>query len=141
MATTRRATTEWQGSLMEGAGQVSLDSSNLATFDVTWASRAEEPAGRTSPEELIAAAHSACFSMALSHALAQGGNPPERLETSADVTFQPGDGITGVHITVTGTVPGLSLQDFNDAAEAAKSNCPVSKALGGTTITLDARLA
>lgn len=140
MATTRRATTEWQGSLMEGAGQVSLDSSNLATFDVTWASRAEEPAGRTSPEELIAAAHSACFSMALSHALAQGGNPPERLETSADVTFQPGEGITGIHITVDGTVPGLSAQEFKDAADGAKSNCPVSKALGGTTISLDATL-
>jgi len=126
---------------MEGAGTVSLDSSALGTYDVTWASRAEEPAGRTSPEELIAAAHSACFSMALSHALAQAGNAPERLETAADVTFQPGEGITGIHITVRGTVPGLSPEEFTEAAEGAKANCPVSVALAGTTITLDATLA
>lgn len=140
MATTRTATTQWQGSLMEGSGQVTLDSSGLGKFDLTWPSRAEEPGGRTSPEELIAAAHSACFSMALSHALAQAGNPPDRLETSADVTFQPGQGITGVHITVRGSVPGLSADGFQQAAEGAKANCPVSKALAGTTITLDATL-
>jgi osmotically inducible protein OsmC len=126
---------------MEGAGQVTLESSGLGTFDVTWVSRAERPEGRTSPEELIAAAHSACFSMALSHALAQGGTPPDRLETSAEVSFQPGEGITGIHITVLGTVPGLSLQEFTQTAEGAKANCPVSKALAGTTITLDAALA
>ena len=119
---------------------MSLESSGLGTFDVTWVSRAEEPGGRTSPEELIAAAHSACFSMALSHALAQAGNPPERLATTAEVTFQPGEGITGIHITVRGTVPGLSSEDFKQAAEGAKANCPVSKALAGTTITLDAAL-
>lgn len=122
---------------MEGSGQVSLDSSGLGTYDVTWASRAEEPAGRTSPEELIAAAHAACFSMALSHGLAQAGTPPERLETSADVTFQPGEGITGIHLTVRGTVPGLSAEDFATAAEKAKTGCPVSKALAATPITLD----
>jgi len=126
---------------MEGAGQVSLESSGLGTYDVTWASRAEDPGGRTSPEELIAAAHSACFSMALSHALAGAGTPPERLETSADVTFQPGEGITGIHLKVRGTVPGLSAEDFTAAADKAKSGCPVSKALAGTTITLDATLA
>ena len=141
MATTRSATTTWHGSLMEGAGRVELDSSGLGGFDVTWASRAEQPEGRTSPEELIAAAHSSCFSMALSHALAQAGNPPEALDTKADVTFQPGEGITGILITVRGTVPGLSAEAFADAAETAKSNCPVSKALTGTTITLDASLA
>jgi osmotically inducible protein OsmC len=141
MATTRSATAQWEGSLMEGAGRVSLDSSGLGTFDVTWPSRAEEPNGRTSPEELIAAAHAACFSMALSHALAQGGNTADRLETSANVTFQPGEGITGIHITVQGTVPGLSPEDFAKAADGAKANCPVSKALAGTTITLDATLA
>ncbi|WP_334142068.1 OsmC family protein [Rhabdothermincola sp.] len=141
MATTRTATTQWQGSLLEGAGQVSLESSGLGTFDVTWASRAEEPNGRTSPEELIAAAHSSCFSMALSSALAKAGNPPERLTTTAQVTFQPGEGITGVHLTVEGTVPGISEEQFVEAAEGAKANCPVSKALTGTTITLDARLA
>ena len=100
MATTRTATTNWQGSLMEGSGAVQLQLSGLGTYDVTWASRAEDPAGRTSPEELIAAAHSSCFSMALSNGLAKAGNPPEALETKADVTFQPGEGITGIHLTV-----------------------------------------
>jgi len=141
MATTRHATTHWEGSLMEGSGQVTLQSSGLGTYDVTWASRANEPEGRTSPEELIAAAHSSCFSMALSHALAQAGNPPDALDTSADVTFQPGEGITGIHLTVRGTVPGLSAEAFTEAAETAKSNCPVSKALAATTITLEATLA
>ena len=141
MATTRTATTHWEGSLMEGAGQVTLDSSGLGTYDVTWASRAEDPNGRTSPEELVGAAHSACFSMALSHALAQAGTPPEALDTKADVTFQPGEGITGIVLTVRGTVPGVSADDFAKAAETAKASCPVSKALTGTTITLDASLA
>ena len=141
MATTRTATTHWEGSLMEGAGQVTLDSSGLGTYDVTWASRDEDPNGRTSPEELVGAAHSACFSMALSHALAQAGTPPEALDTKADVTFQPGEGITGIVLTVRGTVPGVSADDFTKAAETAKANCPVSKALTGTTITLDASLA
>jgi osmotically inducible protein OsmC len=141
MATTRSATTRWDGSLIEGSGQVSLDSSGLGTYDVTWASRAEDPNGRTSPEELIAAAHSACFSMALSHALTQAGNPPQRLETAADVTFQPGEGITGIRLMVRGFVPGISPEAFAEAAEGAKVNCPVSKALTGTTITLEATLA
>jgi osmotically inducible protein OsmC len=125
---------------LEGAGRVSLDSSGLGTYDVTWASRANDPEGRTSPEELIAAAHSACFSMALSNALFKAGHPPDRLETSAEVTFQPGEGITGIRLAVTGRVPGLSANDFRDAANDAKANCPVSKALTGTTITLDAAL-
>jgi osmotically inducible protein OsmC len=141
MATTRTANAHWEGSLLEGAGRVSLDSSGLGTYDVTWASRAEEPEGRTSPEELIAAAHSACFSMALSNGLAKAGNPPDALDTTADVTFQPGEGITGVKLTVKGNVPGMSADDFVAAAEDAKANCPVSKALTGTTITLDASLA
>jgi osmotically inducible protein OsmC len=141
MATTRNATTHWEGSLMEGAGQVTLQSSGQGTFDVTWASRANEADGRTSPEELIAAAHSSCFSMALSHALAGAGTPAEALDTSADVTFQPGEGITGIHLTVRGSVPGMSAEDFVAAAETAKTNCPVSKALTGTTVTLDAALA
>jgi len=141
MATTRNATAHWEGSLMEGAGTVSLDSSGLGTYDVTWASRAEDPAGRTSPEELIAAAHSTCFSMALSHGLAQAGTPPESIDTSAAVTFQPGEGITGIVLTVRASVPGLSAEEFTTAAENAKTNCPVSKALTGTTITLDAALA
>src|SRR5688500_15102692 len=102
MATTRTANTHWEGSLIEGAGKVTLASSGLGTYDVTWASRAEDPNGRTSPEELIAAAHSSCFSMALSNALAKAGTPPERLDTTADVTFQPGEGITGIRLTVRG---------------------------------------
>ena len=141
MATTRQATTTWQGSLLEGSGRVELQSSGLGGFDVTWASRAEEPAGRTSPEELIGAAHSSCFSMALSSALAKAGTPPETLETTAEVTFQPGQGITGILLTVRGQVPGISAEDFQKAAEGAKTGCPVSQALTGTTITLDASLA
>ncbi|MEX2293963.1 MAG: OsmC family peroxiredoxin [Acidimicrobiales bacterium] len=141
MATTRNATTHWEGSLMEGAGRVTLESSGLGTYDVTWASRANDPEGRTSPEELIAAAHSSCFSMALSNGLAKAGTPPESLDTSAAVTFQPGEGITGVHLTVRAVVPGLDADGFADAAAAAKDGCPVSKALTGTTITLDAALA
>jgi osmotically inducible protein OsmC len=141
MATTRHATTQWEGSLLEGAGRVSLDSSGIGTYDVTWASRSQEPAGRTSPEELIAAAHSSCFSMALSHALAQDGHAPERLETQAAVTFQPGEGITGIVLTVTGRVPGISAEQFQQFAQNAKTNCPVSKALTGTAITLEATLA
>jgi osmotically inducible protein OsmC len=140
MATTRTANAHWEGSLFEGAGQVSLDSSGLGKFDVTWASRAEDPNGRTSPEELIAAAHSSCFSMALSNGLAKAGSPPSSLDTRADVTFQPGEGITGIHITVRGVVPGMSSGDFVAAAEDAKANCPVSQALAGTKITLDAAL-
>ncbi len=141
MSTTRSATTVWQGSLFEGAGRVELESSGLGGFDVTWVARAEEPGGRTSPEELIGAAHSACFSMALSNALAKAGSPPERLETRAEVTFQPGEGITGGHLTVRGDVPGMSEADFVAAAEGAKRDCPVSQALTGTTITLTATLA
>jgi lipoyl-dependent peroxiredoxin len=140
MATTRTANAHWEGSLLEGGGKVSLDSSGLATFEVTWAARTEAANGRTSPEELIAAAHSACFSMALSHALAQAGTPPTSVDTRADVTFQPGEGITGSHLTVRASVPGISAEDFAAAAEDAKATCPVSRALTGTAITLDAAL-
>ena len=141
MATTRTANAHWEGSLQEGKGRVSLDSSGVGAYDVSWAARAEEPNGVTSPEELIAAAHSSCFSMALSGALGKAGHTVESLDTRADVTFQPGQGITGVHLTTRGSVPGISAEDFVAAAEGAKANCPVSKALTGTTITLDAALA
>ena len=141
MATTRTATTQWQGALIGGAGTVSLDTSGVGTYEVSWPSRAEEANGRTSPEELIAAAHSSCYSMALSHGLAGAGTPPESVQTRANVTFQPGEGITGIKLTVRGTVPGMSEEDFLAAAENAKANCPVSQALSGTTITLDAALA
>ena len=141
MSTTRTATTRWEGSLFEGSGRVTMVSSGIGEFDVSWPSRAEEPAGRTSPEELIAAAHSSCFSMALSAGLAKAGTPPTSLDTSAEVTFQPGTGITGIHLSVVGDVPGISAEDFVAAAEGAKAGCPVSQALTGTTITLDASLA
>ena len=142
MAATRSAHTVWEGNLFKGNGVVTFDSSGiLAEQPVTWAARTEEPGGKTSPEELIAAAHSSCFSMALSHGLAGAGTPPTKLETKADVTFQPGEGITGIHLTVEGTVPGIDNDAFVAAAEDAKKNCPVSQALAGTTITLDAKLA
>ncbi|MCD4524512.1 OsmC family protein [Nocardioides sp. cx-173] len=141
MATTRTATTHWEGSLFEGAGKVTLESSGLGTYDVSWPARAEEPQGKTSPEELIAAAHSSCFSMALSNGLAKAGTPPTSLDTTADVELTPGTGITGIKITVRGVVEGMSNDDFVAAAEAAKTGCPVSQALAGTTITLDAALA
>jgi osmotically inducible protein OsmC len=141
MATTRTARTVWAGDLMEGSGNTTLDSSGLANFDVTWKARAEAAEGKTSPEELIAAAHSACFSMAFSHALAQAGHAPEEVNTKADVTFQPGTGITGSHLTVRAQVPGISEEDFQRLAEEAKTGCPVSAALTGIKITLDATLA
>ena len=141
MATTRIATTHWEGSLFEGAGKVTLESSGLGTYDVSWPARAEEANGKTSPEELIAAAHSSCFSMALSNGLAKAGTPPTALDTSAEVEFTPGTGITGIKLTVKGVVEGMSSDDFVAAAQAAKEGCPVSQALAGTTITLEASLA
>ncbi|GAA2324075.1 MULTISPECIES: OsmC family peroxiredoxin [Streptomyces] len=141
MATTRTAHTVWQGNLAEGKGTVTFDSSGIGEQPVSWPSRAEQANGKTSPEELIAAAHSSCFSMALSHGLTQAGNPPTQLTTQAEVTFQPGTGITGIHLTVEGTVEGLDEAAFVAAAEDAKKNCPVSQALAGTEITLSAKLA
>jgi lipoyl-dependent peroxiredoxin len=142
MATTRNATTHWEGSLTEGAGQVTLQSSGIGTYDVSWAARSEEANGKTSPEELIAAAHTSCFSMALSGALAKAGTPPTSLDTSAEVDFVPGTGITEIRLTVRGVVDGMSNDDFAAAAEGAKANCPVSQALAAVpSITLDAALA
>jgi lipoyl-dependent peroxiredoxin len=138
----RTANVTWSGSLLEGSGTIeSVGSGALGPLHVTWASRTEDSDGRTSPEELIAAAHASCFSMALSHALAQAGSPPDRLETSATVTFVPGTGITKSALTVRGSVPGLDEDGFRAAAENAKENCPVSKALAAVPeITLDASL-
>lgn len=140
MAATRSAHTVWHGRLLDGEGVVTLDSSGLGRLPVTWPSRAEQANGRTSPEELMAAAHSGCFSMALSHALTEAGTPPTELTTTADVTFQPDEGITGIHLTVDGRVPGIGNDVFVEAAEKAKAECPVSAALTGTTITLTAKL-
>jgi osmotically inducible protein OsmC len=142
MATDRRAEVRWQGSLMEGSGTITSTTSGvIGEQAVSWPSRAEDGPKQTSPEELIAAAHAACFSMALSHGLAQAGNAPEQLDTSATVTFQPGQGITKIALTVEGRVPGIDAAQFQEAANTAKANCPVSKALSGVPeITLEARL-
>jgi osmotically inducible protein OsmC len=143
MATDRRADVTWNGSLMEGSGTIrSTTSGALGEQPVSWAARSEDATGgKTSPEELIAAAHASCFSMALSHGLAQAGNPPEQLDTSATVTFQPGTGITKIALTVDGSVPGIDEAAFKEAADDAKRNCPVSNALASVPeITLDARL-
>ncbi|TWP52782.1 OsmC family peroxiredoxin [Lentzea tibetensis] len=141
MAATRKATAHWEGSLFEGQGQVALESSGIGTYPVSWPARTEEPNGKTSPEELIAAAHSSCYNMAFSNGLTKAGTPPQSLDTTAEVTFVPGTGITGSHLTVRGVVPGLSAEAFAEAAEVAKENCPVSQALAGVKITLDASLA
>jgi osmotically inducible protein OsmC len=143
MATDRTAHVTWTGSLMDGSGTIdNVGSGAFGPLDVTWVSRADTPDGRTSPEELIAAAWASCYSMALSHALAGAGTPPERLETSVTVTFQPGEGITKGAIIVVGGVSGIDEAGFVEHAEGAKVNCPVSKALTGIPeVTLDASLA
>jgi osmotically inducible protein OsmC len=136
MATTRHASATWNGSLIEGGGQVSLDSSGIGVHPVSWPARSAEPNGVTSPEELIAAAHSTCFSMALAHGLAQAGTPATELRTSAEVDFEPGTGITEIRLRVSGDVPGLDAAGFMAAALAAKDGCPVSKALKAVPISL-----
>jgi osmotically inducible protein OsmC len=140
MATDRRADVTWNGSLMEGSGRIdSTTSGVLAQQELTWKARAEDGPGGTSPEDLIAAAHAGCFAMALSHELAQAGTPPEELKTSATVTFQPGEGITKIALTVRGRGAGLDEASFLQAAQAAKEGCPVSQALAAVPeITLDA---
>jgi osmotically inducible protein OsmC len=137
----RSASAEWSGGLKDGKGTVSTESGVLSGVPYNFSMRFENEKG-TNPEELIAAAHAACFSMALSNGLAQDGTPPERLETSAVVTFVPGTGITKSALTVRGRVPGLDAEGFRAAAENAKANCPVSQALAGVPeITLDASFA
>lgn len=143
---TRTARTAWNGTLNDGGGQVELSSSKVGTFDVSWPKRtADDAGGVTSPEELIAAAHSSCYAMQLSAVIAEAGGTPIALEVSADVTFRPdpagGFHITGIALTVRGEVEGLDAAGFAQAAENAKATCPVSKALTGTQITLDAALA
>lgn len=140
MSVTNKATAKWQGSLFEGSGEVALDSSKLGTYPLNWKARSEGSDSTTTPEELIAAAHAGCYSMALSNGLAQNGTPPASVETSAAVGFQAGVGITGSHLTVHAVVPGLSDEAFQEIAADAKANCPVSKALAGVEITLEATL-
>src|ERR671936_877243 len=130
MATDRKAEVTWHGDLMSGSGRIeTVTSGAVGGLDVSWPARSEEPGGMTSPEELIAAAHATCLSMALSNGLAQAGHAPEQLQSSATVTFQPGEGITKVALAVEGRVPGMDDDAFRQAAEQAKEDCPVSKAL------------
>jgi osmotically inducible protein OsmC len=139
----RDATTHWEGGFQTGKGVVTLDSSNAGQFPVSFPTRAGDPEGQTSPEELIAAAHSACYAMSLSKMLEDDGHPSTTLDVSAEVTLGPvpgGMGITGIALTARGTAPGVDPAKFAEFAEKAKSSCPVSKALTGTTITLDAAL-
>ena len=136
MAAVSRAESTWQGGLADGKGRVHVATGAFDDFEVTWAARAEHKSGATSPEELLAAAHAACYSMALSNGLGQAGHKPEELKVSAEVTFVPGEGITGIVLAVRGRVPGLDAAAFRAAAESAKENCPVSKALAGTKVTL-----
>ena len=143
---TRTARTAWNGGLQDGSGQVELTSSGVGTYDVSFPKRAADDAGgTTSPEELIAAAHSACYAMQLSALIAEAGGTPQSLEVTADVSLGPDEAnggfqLTGITLHVTGEVEGLDAAGFEKAAQDAKASCPVSKALTGVEITLDASL-
>jgi osmotically inducible protein OsmC len=139
----RSATTEWDGDLVHGNGMVKVDSGAFETFPVTWASRTERSDGKTSPEELMAASHAACFSMALAHGLTEGGHVPEHLTVSSKVTLDERDGaptVTTSELTVAGRVPGIDQAAFEQAAAEAGRGCPISRALGGVEITVNATL-
>lgn len=139
---TKHAKVSWKGALESGTGSIqSVGSGSIGPLDVSWPARTGDESGMTSPEELIAAAHAACFSMALSHVLNQAGTPPDELDVKADVTFVPGTGITSSALEVSGVVPGITPDAFAEAAEDAKDNCPVSGALkGNVELTVEARL-
>lgn len=142
MALDSTARAHWEGDLFTGSGSATLDTGVGGTLNMNWKARAEEHgAGTTSPEELIAAAHATCFSMALSNVLAKAGHPPTSLDVEATATFVAGSGITGMMLKLDADVPGMSEEDFQKAANDAKENCPVSQALDGNVpITLEARL-
>lgn len=145
MATVRRATASWSGDLLSGSGTVSAYTTGLFTdLPVSWASRTEEPEGRTSPEELLAAAHAACYSMAFSNTLAKAGTPPEHLHVAAEVAFEKdesGWSVTHSDLQVIGRVPGCSVADFERMAAEAKDGCPISRALAGNVkLSVDATL-
>ena len=131
MAAISRADATWEGDLMSGSGHVKPESGAFPELPISWASRAERQHGKTSPEELIAAAHSSCYCMAFSNGLAKAGHKPERLDTSAEIEFVPGTGITTATLTVRGHVHGISNDEFQKLAEAAKEGCPVSQAMHG----------
>ena len=141
MAASSSATTVWEGDLAHGSGTATPASGAFDPVDVSWASRTERAAGRTSPEELLAAAHAACYCMQLSHELAEAGTPPERLEASATVDFEPGEGVLSSHVVVSGRVPGIDQDTFSAAAASAGENCPISGALkGNLDISVEATL-
>jgi osmotically inducible protein OsmC len=142
MAAESQASTVWEGDLAHGSGVTTPSSGAFDPVPVTWASRTARSAGKTSPEELLAAAHAACYCMGLSHELGEAGTPPERLEATATVAFVPGEGVKSSHIVVTGTVSGIDQETFAAAAAAAGEGCPISGALkGNVEITVDATLA
>ncbi|MFC4336997.1 OsmC family peroxiredoxin [Salininema proteolyticum] len=140
MPVIRNARTHWTGSLEDGGGKTAFVSSGLPDVDVTWASRANDPDGKTSPEELIAAAHATCYSMALSHGLTGAGFPPDSIDTQASVEFTPGTGITGITLVCEASVPRIDLDAFTDIADKTKDGCPVSQALKAVPISLEATL-
>jgi lipoyl-dependent peroxiredoxin len=141
MATESSASTIWRGSLEKGSGTTHPDSGAFPDVEVTWAARTARSAGKTSPEELLAAAHASCFCMALSHELAEAGHEPEQLNATATVAFVPGEGVESSHIVVNGRVSGIDQSQFEDAANSAGQNCPISGALtGNIEITVDATL-
>ena len=141
MAAESSATTVWEGDLAHGSGVTTPASGAFPPTDVSWASRTKRAAGKTSPEELLAAAHAACYCMGLSHELAEAGTPPERLEATATVAFVPGEGVKSSHIVVSGTVPGVTADAFTAAAAAAAEGCPISGALkGNVDLSVDAKL-
>ena len=143
MAATSRAEANWEGDLAKGGGHVRPASGAFGELPISWAARSERPSGinKTSPEELLAAAHSACFSMAFANGLSKAGHHVERLDTTAEVDFVPGQGITTIRLSVRGRVQGLDERGFQKLADEAKDNCPVSKLFhGNAEISLDARL-
>jgi osmotically inducible protein OsmC len=141
MAAQSSATTVWEGDLAHGAGTTTPSSGAFPAVEVTWASRTSRAAGKTSPEELLAAAHASCYCMALSNELAEAGTPPERLEATATVEFEPGEGVRFSHIVVSGRVPDIDQEAFSDAARSAGEGCPISGALkGNVEITVEATL-
>lgn len=136
MAVTSIGSATWAGTLQDGSGMATLATSGKGSFDISWQARADGVAATTTPEELLGAAHAACFSMALSHELGQRGLIAESIETTSAVTFQAGEGITGIALSVAATVPGISADDFAAVAEEVKTSCPVSAALAAVPLTL-----
>ena len=141
MAAQSSATTVWQGDLASGGGTTKPESGAFPEVEVSWEARTSRSAGKTSPEELLAAAHASCYCMALSHELAEAGTPPERLEATATVAFVPGEGVKSSHVVVSGRVPGIDQERFAEAADSAGQGCPISGALkGNIEITVEATL-